>query len=240
MGMKTFWQGTSFCITDDVWHKGPVMHCFNIFIVVSLNKMLKINKIKIKIQIVNDLNRYDEMVFRQRFNRWHMYMVNIATTSIPEIKKRSYLMSSVRLYKKICTVYSTYTLQAPCSRFSLFRGLSSANFIYICIYNGDVIKWKYFPRYWLFVRWINRSPVNSPQRPEPRSFDVFFDLCPNKRLSKQAWGWRFETPSRSLLRHCDYIFRVIPIGRRTVIRWRQYQWNNPESYGEMNNRNPSD
>ena len=116
-------------------------------------------------------------------------------------KKRSYLISSVRLYKKICTVYSTYTLQAPCSRFSLFRGLSSANFIYICIYNGDVIKWKYFPRYWLFVRWIHRSPVNSPQRPEPRSFDVFFDLCPNKRLSKQAWGWRFETPSRSLLRH---------------------------------------
>ena len=40
MGMKTFWQGTSFCITDDVWQKGPVMHCFNIFIVVSLNKML--------------------------------------------------------------------------------------------------------------------------------------------------------------------------------------------------------
>ena len=34
-----------------------------------------------------------------------------------------------------------------------------------------------------------------------RSFDVFFDLCPNKRLSKQSRGWWFETPSRPLWRH---------------------------------------
>ena len=30
----------------------------------------------------------------------------------------------------------------------------------------------------------------------------FFNLGPNKRLSKQSWGWWFETPSRSLWRHC--------------------------------------
>ena len=34
-----------------------------------------------------------------------------------------------------------------------------------------------------------------------RGFDVFFDL--NKRLSKQSWGWWFETPSRPLWRHID-------------------------------------
>ena len=33
------------------------------------------------------------------------------------------------------------------------------------------------------------------QRPVTRSFDVFFDLRLNKRLSKQPWGWWFETPS---------------------------------------------
>ena len=49
-------------------------------------------------------------------------------------------------------------------------------------------------------RWI-------PQRPATQSFDVFFDLCLNKRLSRQSWGWRFETPSRSLWRHCD-VFTV--------------------------------
>ena len=39
------------------------------------------------------------------------------------------------------------------------------------------------------------------QRPVTRSFDVFFDLCLNKRLSKQSWGWWFETLSRPLWRH---------------------------------------
>ena len=34
------------------------------------------------------------------------------------------------------------------------------------------------------------------QRPVTRSFDVFFYLCLNKRLSKQSWGWWFETPDR--------------------------------------------
>ena len=41
------------------------------------------------------------------------------------------------------------------------------------------------------------------QRPVMRSFDVFFDLRLNKRLSKQAWGWWFETLSWSLWRHCN-------------------------------------
>ena len=46
------------------------------------------------------------------------------------------------------------------------------------------------------------SPVTGEfpeQMPVTRSFDVFFDL----RLSKQSWGWWFETPSRPLWRHCN-------------------------------------
>ena len=39
------------------------------------------------------------------------------------------------------------------------------------------------------------------QRPVTRSFDVFFDLCLNKRLSKQSWCWWFETLWRPLWRH---------------------------------------
>ena len=41
------------------------------------------------------------------------------------------------------------------------------------------------------------------QRPETRSFEVFFDLCLKKRLSKQSRGWWFETPSRPSWRHCN-------------------------------------
>ena len=41
------------------------------------------------------------------------------------------------------------------------------------------------------------------QRPVTRSFDVFFDRRLNKWLSKQSWGWWFETLSRPLWRHCN-------------------------------------
>ena len=50
------------------------------------------------------------------------------------------------------------------------------------------------------------SPVTGEfptQRLVTRSFDVFFDLHPIKRLSKQSWGWWFETPSGSLWRHSN-------------------------------------
>ena len=50
------------------------------------------------------------------------------------------------------------------------------------------------------------SPVTGEfpsQRPVTRSFDIFFDLCPNKRLSNQSGGWWFETPLRSSWRHCN-------------------------------------
>ena len=60
--------------------------------------------------------------------------------------------------------------------------------------HDDVIKWKKNPRYWPFMWGIHRSPV-------ARSFDVFFDLRLNKRLSKQSRRRLFETPSSSLWRH---------------------------------------
>ena len=97
------------------------------------------------------------------------------------------------------------------------------------------------------------SPVTgefSAQRPVTRSFDVFFDLHPNKRLSKQSWGWWFETPTHSLWRHCNE--NPMPKwghatnwGRVTgIIEWGYHHceywdvaiwsqtitWNNPDSF----------
>ena len=59
------------------------------------------------------------------------------------------------------------------------------------------------------------SPVTGEfpsQRPVMRSFDVFFDLCLNKRLSKQSWGWWLTMTSRSLWRRCnaDDIMTQVP------------------------------
>ena len=62
--------------------------------------------------------------------------------------------------------------------------------------------------------------VNSPvtgefpsQKPVTRSFDVFFHLSLNKRLSKQLKRRWFETPSRSLWRHWNAWFKPM------LIKW---------------------
>ena len=73
-----------------------------------------------------------------------------------------------------------------------------------------------------------KSPVIGElpaQRPVTLSFDVFFDLRLNKRLSKQWWGWWFETPSRSLWRNwnvyignpCSQVFMNDTIGINNTI-----------------------
>ena len=44
------------------------------------------------------------------------------------------------------------------------------------------------------------------ERPVTQSFDALFDLCLCKQLSKQWWGWWFETLSLPLWRHCNAPF----------------------------------
>ena len=46
-------------------------------------------------------------------------------------------------------------------------------------------------------RWIPLTKASDAE------FDIFFDLHLNKPLSEQSRGWWFETPSRSLWRHCN-------------------------------------
>ena len=55
------------------------------------------------------------------------------------------------------------------------------------------------------------SPVSGEfpaQRPVTRSFDVFFDLRLDGRLSKHSWGWWLETPSCPLWRRSNEHMRV--------------------------------
>ena len=56
------------------------------------------------------------------------------------------------------------------------------------------------------------SPVTGEfpaQRQVTQSFNVFFDLRLNKPLSKQWWGWWFETLWRPLWRHCNVNHYII-------------------------------
>ena len=52
----------------------------------------------------------------------------------------------------------------------------------------------------VFVRGIQRSPVDSPHNGQWRGALMFSLICLNKHVGKQSW---FETPSRSLWRHCN-------------------------------------
>ena len=58
------------------------------------------------------------------------------------------------------------------------------------------------------------SPVTGEfpaQRPVTQSFDGFFDLHLNKRLSQQSWGWWFETLST----HYDVTANAGALGSRS-------------------------
>ena len=78
--------------------------------------------------------------------------------------------------------------------------------------HDDFIKWKHFPRYWPFVRGIDRSLVTL-------SFDVFSDLRPNKWLSKQSRHQWFEMPLHSLWRHHNMYFFIRTMGSVSLFFW---------------------
>ena len=70
------------------------------------------------------------------------------------------------------------------------------------------------------------SPVSGEfpsQRQVTRSFDVFFVLRLNKRLSKQSWGFWLETPSCPLWRHCNVACLCWPVVLRAICLYCWYR-----------------
>ena len=62
-------------------------------------------------------------------------------------------------------------------------------------------------------RWI------PSQRPVTRNFDIFFDLHPNKQLSKESWGCWFGASSRSLWRYCNVNWSADLYGSGLFPKW---------------------
>ena len=71
--------------------------------------------------------------------------------------------------------------------------------------HDDVIKWKYFPRCWPYVRGIHRSPVNSPHKGQWRGALVFslISACINASVNNREAG-----DLRHHLGHYDVIVMV--------------------------------
>ena len=77
--------------------------------------------------------------------------------------------------------------------------------------HDDVIKWKHFPRYWLFVRGIHRWPVDSPHEGQRRGALTFSLIC--------AWtnSWANNWYADDLKNHCAYY--GVTVVRLDTIRW---------------------
>ena len=103
-----------------------------------------------------------------------------------------------------------------CNKIVVFMWLLFNLFIYLLDLiepssSSPILPWRRHPMETfsaLLAICAGNSPVTAEflaQRPVTRRFDVFFDFRPNKRLSKQWWGWWFETPPHPLWRHYNAI-----------------------------------
>ena len=87
----------------------------------------------------------------------------------------------------------------------------------VVVQHDDVIKWKYFPHYWPFMRVIHRSPVDSPHKGQWRRALMFSMIC--------AWsnGWTNNGDTGDLRGHCaHYDITVMILARCGSHRRRKY------------------
>ena len=134
------------------------------------------------------------------------------------------------VYKHTCNLVMGCFLSVLSMPSFFMNSLGQQNKQVIQSGSHDVIKWKHFPRYWPFVWGIHQSRLNSPHKGQRRGAFIFSLICTlNKRLSKQSWGWWFETLLHSLWCHWnDYITVEYNIILHTSPQWPR-QSNNKES-----------
>ena len=120
---------------------------------------------------------------------------------------------------KITTsLFSTQSCNSFHSHYMLVKGMATTRHFFLDAFHititqstihDDVIKWKHFPRYWLFERGIHPLPVVSHHKSQWSGVLVFSLICANKRLSKQSRRQWFETQSHLLWRHCNAVTQFV-------------------------------
>ena len=81
--------------------------------------------------------------------------------------------------------------------------------------HDDVIKWKHFPRYWPFVRGIDRSPLNSTQKGQWRGalmFSLIYAWINAWLNNREAGGFRRHRAYYDVTVMLTNIWRVKRIG----------------------------
>ena len=81
------------------------------------------------------------------------------------------------------------------------------------VVHDDVIKWKYFPRYWPFERGVHRSPVNSPHKGQWRGALMFSLIC--------VWinGWVNNREAGDLRRHRAHYDVTVMVSIDALSSW---------------------
>ena len=136
-----------------------------------------------------------------------IHLVDVATdllwwllSNMPCDLKSSALMSS----KVVCQHVLFW--EAPPVTITKHKLQWNSGILMECIHSPDRLtlsRWRHQMETFSALLILCAVTGEFPTRPVPRSFDVFFDLRVDKRLSKQSWGWWFETPSSSIWRHCN-------------------------------------
>ena len=82
--------------------------------------------------------------------------------------------------------------------------------------HDDVIRWKYFPRYWPFVREIHRSPVNFPHKGQWRGALMFTLIC------AQMNGWVNNGEAGDLRRYLAHYDVIVMDSCFCILLWTIY------------------
>ena len=123
----------------------------------------------------------------------------------------------------VCRQATSHYLNQCRSSFVLPYGVTEPQWVQLEILGNqhdDVIKWKYFPRYWPFVRGIHRSPVNSPHKGQWRGALMFSLIC--ARIN----GW-VKTREAGDLRRYHAHYDVIVMSDFVFVSltgWRHSTW----------------
>ena len=148
---------------------------------------------------------------------WHIPFVCIDSSSAPNgvrIQRKEEMSVPLDTSKPIINRWDDIG-----TRWSIFQ-LNQHVLILVTWWKEQIPWWRHQME--TFSALLDLCAGNSPvpgefpaKRPVTRSFDVFFDLRLNKRLSKQRWGCWFEMLSRPLWRHRNAwmsLCELVPIG----------------------------
>ena len=132
-------------------------------------------------------NAFENVVWKMSANlsrrKWFNIWLNIAPPGIG---------SGLQLLPYSAIIKDWFNTKRPLALAISSGGATSSNIVgpalaqvsgvLVLIIHDDVIKWNPFPRYWPFVRGINRSPVKSPHKDQWHRVLVCFLYAPGQTI----------------------------------------------------------